>query len=177
MRKIALLALTAVLSTATAASGSQTTNLELKVSNVCIAAYGGFERGSQDLNVGNTKTVNLGTINALTNVSVNDVVVLAMDCNYKTNIEPKFPDFVTLTNEKGDTFNINNAAWSLSNPLSMQFREDGSFSPDWGYGLYELHRYVADFKLGGSGNGYQTSWSIPGGSYTGTLTVDFTYNE
>lgn len=182
MRKIALLALTTVLSTATAAtgtvSGSQTTNLTLTVNNTCIAAFGGFNNGSQDLNKGNTSTLNLPAISALTKKVVTGYQVLALDCNYKTAITPKFPESIVLTNQNGDTFNINNAAWSTSNPLSVQFRKEGSYTPNWdGVGNYEFHRYVADFELGGSGNGYQTAWSIPGGNYTGTLTVDFTYNE
>ncbi|MBZ9716021.1 hypothetical protein [Deinococcus multiflagellatus] len=173
MRKIALLALTAALGTAAAAGGTQTTPLKLKVDNVCVTAYSGFDGESRNMTWG---SLDLGKINAVSSVTAS-ARVLAVDCNYKTALTVTPPTSITLTSDKGDTFKINNAAWDLGNPLSVQFREDGSFTPNWGYGPYQYYAWTADFKLGGPGSGYGSAWSIPGGSYTGSLDMTFEYNE
>ncbi|MVN87733.1 hypothetical protein GO986_13285 [Deinococcus sp. HMF7620] len=174
MRNIALLALTAVLGTASAVTtNTQTTPLKLKVDNVCVTAYSGFDGASRNYTWG---TLDLGKINAVSSVT-SSAQVLAVDCNYKTALTVIQPTSITLTNENGDTFSINNDVWSLSNPLSVQFREAGSYTPNWGYGPYQYYAWSADFKLGGPGTGYGSAWSIPGGSYTGNLEVKFEYNE
>ncbi|GGN40474.1 hypothetical protein [Deinococcus daejeonensis] len=173
MRKIALLALTAVLGTATAVSGSQTTDLSLTVKNTCIAAYGGFQNAGP-VNQGNRNEFNLGEVSATKNITTT-IPVLQMDCNYGTMIEPQFPPSITLKNGSTELV-INNAPWSADNAFSVQFSGNQGFPTDSYTYPYYYHSYSATFKLGGDGH-YGNAWSIPGGTYTGTMTVDFTYNE
>lgn len=180
MKRTALLT-TAVLlaTTATAAnvSGQQTTPLTLKVNNFCVMGYTTPEyNGEAGLNK-TYSTLNLGTINAVTNTTVSDQRVMAVDCNKDTVLNIVTPQSVTLTNEKGNTVQIENTTWDAQHPLTMSFSKGATRTPDFGFGGYQYYEVLASFKLGGAGTGANRAWSIPGGTYTGDLVVNFNYDE
>ncbi|KQR01085.1 hypothetical protein [Deinococcus sp. Leaf326] len=181
MKRTALLA-TAVLlgTTATAANvtGKQTTPLTLQVNNFCVMAYTNPEyNGSAGLDK-TYETLNLGTINAVTNNTVSDKMVMAVDCNKDTVLNIVTPESVTLTNQKGDTIMIKkDVAWSPENPFTMSFSNGASRVPDYGLGGYQYYELLASFKVGGAGTGANRAWSVPGGLYKGDLVVNFNYDE
>lgn len=182
MKRTALLA-TAILlaTTATAAnvSGKQTTPLTLKVNNFCVMAYTEPQyNGAAGLDK-KYNTLDLGTINAVTNNTVSDKMVMAVDCNKDTVLNIVKPSKVTLTNQNkpGVTFDITTDTWDAQHPLTMSFSNGNSRVPDYGFGGYQYYEVLASFKVGGAGTGANRAWSIPGGTYTGDLVVEFNYDE
>lgn len=180
MKRTALLT-TAVLlaTTATAAtvSGKQTTPLTLNVQNFCVMAYTTPEyNGEAGLNRTNG-TIELGTINAVTNRTVSDQRVMSVDCNKDTVLNITTPKSVTLTNQKGNTVEIKDTTWDAQNPLTMSFSNGATRTPDFGFGGYQYYEVLASFKVGGAGTGANRAWSIPGGLYKGDLVVEFNYDE
>lgn len=180
MRNIALLALSATLSTAAAAtvSGSQSTPLTVNVKNVCITAYTnpGYNGAA---GMGRTwDKIDLGTVSAISNNVTADKLVMAVDCNYDTALKIITPTSVTMTRaDKKYSFNITTNPWSATNPMHMSFSTAGSYEPGMLGGKYEYYEVKASFKLGGAGQNPNVAWTIPGGTYTGDMVVKFEYNE
>lgn len=181
MKRTALLT-TAVLlaTTATAASvaGSQTTPLTLQVNNFCVMAYTTPQYNGKAGLDKTYDTLSLGTVNAVTNNTVSDKMVMAVDCNKDTVLNIVTPETVTLTNQKGDTVLIKrDATWSPENPFVMSFSKGNSRVPDYGFGGYQYYELLASFKVGGAGTGGNRAWSVPGGLYKGDLVINFNYDE
>lgn len=176
MKNIVLFATALLLGTASAAnvSGSQTTPLTLKVNNYCQLASVGttvpatFSRTNAP--------VDLGTINAITNHKVDNVLVASVDCNLGTALNVTTPSKVTMKSGN-NSFDITTDTWDAQHPLTMSFNKLAGFSPDHGYGKYDYHAITASFHVGGSPTIDNRAWSIPGGNYKGDLVVTYSYDE
>lgn len=178
MKNIALFATALLLGTASAATitGSQTTPLTLKVNNFCQLANlnnGGATPKSFDRT---NPAINLGTVNAVTNVVVPAKIVAAVDCNLGTAVKVSTPTKVTMKSST-NAFDITTDAWDAQHPMTMSFSQAGSFTNDIGYGKYDYHQVTASFHLGGNSTLANRAFSIPGGNYTGDLVVTYSYDE
>lgn len=174
MKNITLFATALLLGTASAATvpGSQTTPLTLKVNNYCQLANFKNEKTFSRTN----NPINLGTVNAVTNVVVPATFVAGVDCNRSTALKVVTPTKVTMKSGT-NSFDITTDTWDAQHPMTMSFSQAGSFSPDYGYGKYDYHEVTASFHLGGSGTLLNRAFSIPGGNYTGDLVVTYSYDE